>query len=61
MKVATNEVKNMFHAGGLEGDQWTQIFHPGKGICARYVKVQLTAGEALSLTEVRVMGWDRAS
>lgn len=47
-----NEVKNMFHAGGLEGDQWTQIFHPGKGIFARYVKVQLTAGEALSLTEV---------
>jgi hypothetical protein len=56
-----NEVKNIFHAGGLEGDQWTQIFYPGKGVFARYVKVQLTAGEPLSVTEVRVMGWDRAS
>mmetsp|Transcript_63131 Transcript_63131/g.186552 ORF Transcript_63131/g.186552 Transcript_63131/m.186552 type:complete len:1275 (-) Transcript_63131:327-4151(-) len=48
------EVKRIYNKGG---NGWAKTFYPGKGVYARYFKVQLTSKEPLSMTEVKVYGW----
>lgn len=48
-------VKQMFHPGGLGLSK--TLYPPDGNVNARYVQIELTSQEPLSVLEVKVMGW----